>query len=125
MDQNNQSQTPSPAAAPKTQGGSGISENTANLFCYLGFWISGLVFFLTEKDRPTVRFHAAQSIIVFGGLQILSYILNNILHFYVLSDIIYLILVVLWVFLMYKGYQGGIYKLPQIGDIAEKIAKTQ
>ena len=100
-----------------------MSENVANLFCYLGVWVTGLVFFLLEKKRPVVRFHAAQSLIWFGGLHVLS-IVFSVSLFIFLVDIIYLVWVISWVFLMYKGYQGGIYKLPYIGDIAEKISKT-
>ncbi len=124
MEQNNQT-SPDPAPAP--QGGSGMGENAANLFCYLGFWVTGLIFLLLEKNRPTVRFHAAQSLIWFGGLQILSIVLGMSfsIFLYFLVDIIYLVWVISWVFLMYKGYQGGIYKLPYIGDLAERISKAQ
>jgi uncharacterized membrane protein len=40
-------------------------------------WITGLVFLLVDK-RPYVRFHAAQSIVVFLGLQILQAMLGSI-----------------------------------------------
>jgi uncharacterized membrane protein len=53
---------------------SGLSENVAGLLCYVLGWITGLVFFLIDK-RPYVRFHAAQSLVVFGGLHILRIVL--------------------------------------------------
>lgn len=123
MDQNNQI---SPDPAPIPQGGSGMSENVASLFCYLGVWVTGIVFLLLERNRPNVRFHAAQSLIVFGGLHILAILLTMSfsMFLYFLVDIVYLAWVILWAFLMYKGYQGGIYKLPYIGDLAERISKT-
>jgi len=63
---------PGPAAQNTAPAGtSGLSENTAGLLCYLLGWITGLIFYLIDK-RPYVRFHAAQSIVVFGGLNILS-----------------------------------------------------
>src|ERR1700691_680053 len=61
----------SPSAA-STQ--SGLSENVAGLLCYLLGWVTGLIFFLTDK-RPFVRFHAAQSIVVFGGLMVIRIVL--------------------------------------------------
>ncbi len=64
-----------PAAAPA--GGmantsaptEGLSENVAGLLCYLGVWLTGLIFLLIDK-RPFVKYHAAQSIVVFGGLTV-------------------------------------------------------
>src|ERR1700686_2961357 len=50
---------------------SGMSENVAGFLCYLLWWITGLIFFLIDK-RPFVRFHAAQSMVVFGGLHIVN-----------------------------------------------------
>jgi|SRR3989338_5092216 len=122
MEQNNPGQMPS--SGPQISGTSGISENLANLLCYVGTWITGIIFLLIEKDRPVVRFHAAQSLVLFGGLQILSIILPITFVLAFLLPIIWLVWVILWVFMMYKAYQGGIYKLPLVGDLAEKIAKT-
>ena len=50
---------------------SGMSENVAALLSYVLGWITGLIFFLIDK-RPFVRFHAAQSIVVFGGLHFIN-----------------------------------------------------
>ena len=50
-----------------------MSENVAGLLCYALGWITGLIFYFVDK-RPFVRFHAAQSIVVFGGLHILYFI---------------------------------------------------
>ena len=54
---------------------SGLPENIAALLSYVLGWITGLVFLLTDK-RPYVRFHAAQSIVVFLGLHILRVVLG-------------------------------------------------
>src|SRR6202166_3371859 len=56
-------------SAQSTQ--SGMSENVAAFLCYLVGWVTGIIFFLIDK-RPFVRFHAAQSIVVFGGLHVLN-----------------------------------------------------
>src|ERR1700689_1300802 len=63
--------TTSPAVSSQT----GMSENVAGLLCYLLGWVTGLIFYLIDK-RPFVRFHAAQSIVVFGGLHILNIVIG-------------------------------------------------
>jgi len=42
----------------------GMQPNVAGLLCYLAGWITGLIFYLIEKENKFVRFHAMQSIIV-------------------------------------------------------------
>ncbi len=99
----------------------GLEENVAGLLCYVLGWISGLVFILIEKDNKFVRFHALQSIIVFGFITIASFILGFIpLLGYILSVLLSLLAFVLWIVLMIKAYQGNKYKIPWAGDIAEK-----
>ena len=116
------------AVAPAT---SGLEENVAGLLCYILGWVTGLIFFLIDK-RPFVKFHAAQSIALSIGLIVvyiaigfvfgmLSFAHLGILAF-ALYPLIGLLVFVLWIFLMYKAYQHEKFKLPFIGDIAEKMA---
>lgn len=104
----------------------GIQENIASLLCYLGMWITGIVFVIIEKDNKTVRFHAWQSIFTFGILHIASVVLPFVFSFFIsyISSIIgYLIgilVLVLWIILMIKSYQGQMYKVPVFGELAEK-----
>jgi uncharacterized membrane protein len=91
----------------------GLEENVAGLLCYLVGWISGLVFFLIEKDSQFVKFHAMQSIITFGACAILAFIP-------VVQWFIGILALVLWILLMIKAYKGEKFKLPVIGDLAEK-----
>ena len=99
----------------------GLDENIAGLLCYVLGWISGLVFILIEKENKFVRFHAMQSIIVFGILNIAGIILGWIpfvgLFLWPLISVLGLIL---WIVLMVKAYQGIMYKLPWAGDLAER-----
>ena len=65
----------------------GLNENVAGLLCYVLGWISGLVFLLIESENKFVRFHALQSIIVFGALTVIQIILGwipNSLSFLIL-----------------------------------------
>ncbi len=99
----------------------GLDENVAGLLCYVAWWITGLVFFLIEKDSKFVKFHAMQSIITFGALWIICWIVNAIPFVgWVIAGLIGLLITVLWIVLMVKAYQGEKFKLPVIGDLAEK-----
>src|SRR6266700_3632311 len=67
-----------PASAAPLAQHSGLSQNTAATLSYVLGWLTGLIFFLIDK-RPYVRFHAAQSMITFGGIHILRAVLGMIL----------------------------------------------
>ena len=85
-------------------------------------WITGVGFLLTEHENRFVRFHAFQSTLVFGGLCALWFVGASIPPFgWLLSFIIIPPLsAVLWLLLMFKAYQGERFKLPYVGDIAER-----
>jgi uncharacterized membrane protein len=99
----------------------GLNQNVAGMLCYLVGWITGLIFFLIEKDNRFVRFHAMQSMITFGALTVLFIVLGFIPFIgTMLFPILGIVQVVLWILLMVKAYQGERFKLPVIGDLAEQ-----
>jgi uncharacterized membrane protein len=108
----------------------GLDENIAGLLCYAGLWVTGLVFFLIDK-RPSVRFHAAQSMVVFGGLQIADIVLQeafiSIFRAFSLGGFLIraleLLGLVLWILLMVKAYQGEKFRVPIAADIADSLLK--
>jgi uncharacterized membrane protein len=101
----------------------GLDENVAGLLCYVLGWVSGLVFFLLETENKFVRFHAIQSILVFGVLNIALIVLGWIPFIgMVFGWLIGVLGFVLWVILMIRAYQGVKFKLPWSGDLAEKWA---
>ncbi|OGW85038.1 MAG: hypothetical protein A3C35_03940 [Omnitrophica bacterium RIFCSPHIGHO2_02_FULL_46_11] len=98
-----------------------MKANIAGLLAYLLGFVSGLVFLLIEKNNKFVRFHAMQSIIVFCALFLLRYILLPVPFLgLVANGVLSVVGIALWVVLMVKAYQGEKFKLPWIGDIAEK-----
>ncbi len=102
----------------------GLSENVAGLLCYVLGWISGVIFVLIENKSKFVRFHAIQSIYVFGVLTIIGIILGWIPGVGgVLNWIIGAIAFILWIVLMFKAYHGEKYKIPWAGNMAEKWVK--
>ncbi len=95
----------------------GLEENVAGLLCYVLGWVSGLIFLLIETENKFVRFHAIQSIIVFGFLSACG------IFFFWIPFIGYLaggIFFALWIVLMYRAYQGTMYRIPVAGDLADK-----
>ena len=99
----------------------GLSENVAGLLCYVLGWVSGIVFLLIERENKFIRFHAIQSICVFGVITLAGIILGWIPFIgVVLGWIISVAGFILWIVLMIKAYQGSKYKIPWAGDFAEK-----
>jgi uncharacterized membrane protein len=125
------SQGAAPAAVPAAPAASpteGLQENVAGLLCYVLGWVTGIIFLLIDK-RPWVKFQAAQSIVVFGGLTVLRIALAFMgglfggFFGWGLSSILALVGVILWIMLMVKAYQHETFRVPIVADIADSIAK--
>jgi uncharacterized membrane protein len=117
-----------------------LKPNVAGLICYLGMWVAGIIFLIIEKKNKTVRFHAMQSLVTFGILFVLWAIVSNIISFawavtpygspgalwaagmasIAVWAIFFAIILILWIVLMVKTYNGQMYKVPLFGGIAEK-----
>jgi len=102
----------------------GLRACTAACLCYVGGWITGLIFFLLEKENRFVRFHAIQSIIFFGGMSILTAVLGSISSLGFIASGLGIVSFVCWIVLMIAAGRGRYYKLPIIGDYAERLANT-
>jgi uncharacterized membrane protein len=103
----------------------GLEENIAGALCYIMGWITGIVFFLLEKENRFVRFHAMQSIVTFLPLTIIIWIIQVLLFWvpvvsWAILSLLWILTLILWLVLMIKAYQGELYKLPIVGDFAEK-----
>lgn len=96
----------------------GLPKNTAAALSYVLGWLSGLFFLLMYKKDAFVRFHAAQSIVTFGILTIIVFI--PVIG-WILSPLVWIVGFVLWLFLIYKAYQGEEFKLPWVGNLAKKL----
>ena len=70
---------------------------------------------MIEKENKFVRFHAMQSII----LSVAATVMGFVPLVGLLASLAY---IVLWIVMMIKAYNGEKFKLPIIGDIAEKNA---
>lgn len=131
-----------PPPVQTTKSSTGLDENIAALLSYIFGWVSGLVFFLIEKDSRLVRFHAMQSILLNAAAIILGFVLwfvwvFGVILFSSISDtlgsliglLLGLLLFVFWIGLLIavvlcliKAYQKQYFKLPIIGNFAEKFS---
>ena len=99
----------------------GMKADLAALLCYVAGLITGIIFYVLEKENKYVRFHAMQSILTFGFFLVLNIVLGFIpVVGWSIMPIVGIVQLVLWVILMVKAYQGELFKLPILGDIAEK-----
>ena len=103
------------------------NENLMGAASYLLGFITGIIFLLIEKQNKFVRFHAMQSTILFGGV----FVINMALGFIpILGWLAGLLLsfasFVFWIVCMWKAFQGEMYKVPFVGDLAEQqLAKMK
>jgi len=103
------------------------NENLMGAAAYLLGFITGIIFLLIEKESKFVRFHAMQSTILFGGI----FVANIALGFIpILGWLTGLVLTfasfILWIVCMWKAFQGEMFKVPYVGELAEKqLAKMK
>ena len=119
------------SSQPPQKTSMGLEPNLAGALSYLCGWVTGLIFFLMEKENNFVRFHAMQSIVTFAGFTAL-WIVLSIVGFIPYIGWIFSLLgnvvlglgsFVAWVLLIIKAYQGERWHFPITGEIAEKNVK--
>lgn len=110
----------------------GLDENVAGALCYVLGFLTGIVFLIMEKDNKFVKFHAWQSIATFLTLMIVGWVITSIMFASystmwmggMLSSLLVLVEFVLWLVLILKAFQGEKFKLPIVGDFAEKQSQA-
>lgn len=108
---------------PKTS--TGLEQNIAAMLSYILGIFTGILFIILEKDNKFVRFHAFQSIFVSAFIMILSMVITMIPFLGILIGFLITPLsFILWIVLLVKSYQGAWFKLPFIGDLAEKQVQS-
>src|SRR5690242_7465546 len=64
-----------PPPVQTTKSSTGLDDNVAALLSYIFGWVSGLIFFIMEKDSRLVRFHAMQSILLNAAALVVGIVL--------------------------------------------------
>jgi uncharacterized membrane protein len=102
---------------------SGIDANVLAAFAYTVGWVSGLALLFFDQRNGFVKFHARQSIIVFGTLSLAWTIALSVPVFGWLVAFLLIppVTAVLWLLLMYKAYVGERFKVPGAGELAERM----
>ncbi|MFC4778327.1 DUF4870 domain-containing protein [Paenibacillus sp. GCM10023252] len=101
----------------------GLDPKIAGLLCYLGSFITGIIFLALEKNSSFVKFHAMQSIAASVALIVINLLLGFIpvigpVIAFILSPVAF----VLWIYLMLTALQGKWFKLPILGEWAHQQA---
>jgi uncharacterized membrane protein len=111
----------------------GVEPRLAAVLSYTAWWLSGLVFFVIEQRHRGVRFHAAQSIILFGGLSVLIALLSVLsVGMLVVSagafqaarivvSGVWIAAVAIWLVLMFRTFKGETWRVPFVGDLAGRL----
>ena len=118
-----------------TDTSTGVDARLSSVLCYAGWWLTGLVFLFAERRHSGVRFHAAQSIVVFGALSAALFVCGgaSAVAFFtavpaffqivqMIGNVLWLAAVVLWLYLLLTTWQGETWRVPLAGDLAMKIA---
>lgn len=108
----------------------GMSERLERVLAYAFGWLSGIILFVVEKNR-NVRWHAAQSIVTFGSLSLISFgvwMLQGMLHWIpllglltdfglgLLLSALWWLTAILWVWLLVMAWMRPDYRLPFVSN---------
>ena len=120
------------AAAPAPAAGAGMQDNVAGMLAYVTI-IPAIIFLVVEPYNRNrfIRFHAFQCLFFAVAWTVLWIALSIFAHIPILGwlsvlmwPLVGLAGVIIWVILLLKANQGQMYKLPFIGDMAEKQANA-
>jgi uncharacterized membrane protein len=111
---------PQPAPMGGTPSAAGSNKKTYTILAYLLGWITGLIFLFVGKDDPDVKWNAANSVVIFGGLSVINLILSLIPVIQVLSIVVFIVGFILWAIIMIRALQGNGERIPAPG-IAQYI----
>ena len=112
----------------------GLAPNVAGALAYVLGPITGVLFYVLEKDNRFVRFHASQSIVVgllIFALSIALSIVATVLAFVpvlgwlaavALSLLVGVGSLLLWIALIWRAFKGDEWELPVAGGYARRLA---
>jgi len=123
---------PAPAAPQASASVGGMTDNVAGMLAYVTI-IPAIIFLVIEPYNKNrfVRFHSFQNLFFAVAWIVLWIALSIVAHIPILGWLTILIWplvglagLVIWIILLLKANQGQMYKLPVIGDMAEKQANA-
>jgi uncharacterized membrane protein len=122
------------AAAPPAGTARGLDPRAAAVLAYSAWWVTGALFLLIERRDPGVRFHAAQSVVVFGAvsaaiavayasalpLMLVSAPAARVALW--LANVTWLAGAALWAWLVYTAARGEQWRVPGAGRAVARLA---
>jgi uncharacterized membrane protein len=123
-------------AAPPIDYMNGISPRAASLLCYIPIlgWIVSIVVLASARFRADgrVRFHAFQGLYLFVAWLLVDWVLGPAFRYAfwppfhnAFPGLMKAVIFGAWIFMIIKTSQDEKYKLPILGDLAEKSVSEQ
>jgi uncharacterized membrane protein len=113
----------------------GLDARLASVLCYSLWWVTGGLFLLIERQDRAVRFHAAQSLVLFGVLSAMlallgafsavTLVLSSALYQLARAagDLLWVGSVVLWLVVVLRTWRGDQWRVPLAAALADRVAK--
>jgi uncharacterized membrane protein len=123
------------AAKPGLDPLANVTTRNASLLCYIPLvgWIAAIVVLASQrfKQDRTVRFHAFQGLYLFVAWLIVDWFVSPFFHFgpdgtrHAITGIMKAFLFVAWIIMIIKTSQNETYRLPIVGELAERSVSEQ
>jgi uncharacterized membrane protein len=115
----------------------GLSSRVAASLAYTGWWVTGTIIWIVERQDPFVRFHAAQAMTAFGLIAIivasflalaaasLSFMPSAFELFLWAAAGTWILGLVLWVVVMWKAANGNAWRIPLAAELADRLVAVR
>ena len=113
----------------------GLDVRLASVLCYSVWWITGGLFLLLERQHRTIRFHAAQSLVLFGAVSVLLVTVGALSAVAlvvssqtyqivrVFGDLVWAGAAVVWLVLVLRAWRGDVWRVPLVAALADQVVK--
>jgi uncharacterized membrane protein len=123
---------PQPGYQPTA--GAGIDKRTGAFLAYVLQWLTGIIFLFVGKNDPDVKYHAAQSVVFFGGLTVIFFAADILYAFMpgIIKVLLALVLfaasifwLVAWIMCLIRAWNGGgaRFEVPLVGSFVTPYAE--
>ncbi|MFE5286856.1 DUF4870 domain-containing protein [Nocardia sp. NPDC056611] len=106
-----------PANQPQS---AGLDKKTSAILSYALGWLTGIIFLFLGKNDPDVKFHASQSIVFFGAVSVLNFVLSIVgsllgalgIIFSLAGLVVGLLALIVWIMAMVQANSTGGVRAP-------------
>lgn len=118
--------------APST---TGLDERLASVLCYSVWWVTGGLFLILERQHRTIRFHAAQSLVLFGAISAILLLVGAVSALALvvssqayqlvraIGDLLWAGAAVLWLVLVLRAWRGDVWRVPLVAALADHVVE--